>query len=158
MDPEDTVQYVAGGAELLDAVAPLWEKLHRHHVSKSPHFSEVLAAYSFAERKKRLLSVAAEGLLHINLAKNSSSGDCVGYCISSIASGGVGEIESLFVDEAYRGVHIGDALVKQAIAWMDSLNVKSKVVYVGYGNEESFSFYARYGFYPYNVMLKQRDA
>jgi GNAT superfamily N-acetyltransferase len=75
--------------------------------------------------------------------------------VSSIDANKVGGIESLFVEESYRGLGIGDALIKSALFWMDEKGAETKMVSVAAGNEEAFRFYARYGFRPRRTVLEQ---
>ena len=48
----------------------------------------------------------------------------------------------------------GEAL-EQDLAWLEAQAVQDKTVAVAVGNERAFSFYARFGFYPRLVVLKQ---
>jgi hypothetical protein len=41
------LKFIEGGAELLDNMRPLWERLNDLHAEKSPHFAEVFAKTSF---------------------------------------------------------------------------------------------------------------
>ena len=70
------------------------------------------------------------------------------YCVSSVGKCEVGEIESIFVVPNYRGLGIGDALTRKALAWMDKEGVEAKNVEVGAGNEDVFGFYAPHGSLP----------
>ena len=55
------IHYISGGAELLDDIQPLWEKLNQHHEAISPHFSYEFQDYGFSKRKARLLQKYADG-------------------------------------------------------------------------------------------------
>ena len=85
----------------------------------------------------------------------AAKGIPLGYCISSIDSSGVGEIESIFVDEACRGRGVGATLMEAALGWMDRVGVKGKRVVVVSGNEEVLAFYERFGFRAKNVEMIQ---
>ncbi len=146
------VTYDAGGAELLDSVEPLWRQLIQHHSELSLHFGQEIASHTFEKRRANLVSKA--GKLRVELAK--AQGEPVGYSISTINDAGVGEIDSMFVVEASRNEGVGDALMRSALDWLDSNGVASKVLTVAIGNEQVYSFYERYGFFPRDVVLKQR--
>jgi diamine N-acetyltransferase len=45
-----------------------------------------------------------------------------------------------------------------ALLWLDSQPLSRKTVSVGFGNEEVFRFYERYGFYPRAITLQQTRA
>lgn len=58
----------------------------------------------------------------------------------------VGEIVNLYVKREYRKLHIGRALMDEAMAWIKShKKVDHILVYVSNGNDPA-SFYAKYGF------------
>ena len=67
----------------------------------------------------------------------------------------MGEVESLFVEDAYRSEGIGTTLVIRGLAWMDHLGTVRKRVSVGEGNEAAWTFYRKFGFYPRMTVLEQ---
>ena len=147
------IDYITGGAELLDAVGPLWEKLNAQHAAYSPHFAADYAARTYAERKAGLLQ--KDGNLYVELARDAETGHDVGYCVSLVTED-AGAVESIYIEADYRGQGIGDTLMQHALDWMDGHNVPVKRVFVAAGNEEAFGFYARYGFLTKHVVLQQR--
>ncbi len=153
MSKED-IKYISGSIELLDEIQPMWEKLNQHHEEISPHFSHEFREYGFSKRKARLLQKYADGHLRIDIAQ--SLGHQVGYIISAVTDTGVGEIESIFVENEFRGQAIGDELMRRALDWLDEEDVHTKVIDVAVGNERVYAFYARSGFFPRVVTLKQR--
>jgi len=148
------IVYITGGAELLDAVGPLWEKLNAHHAERSPYFAFEHLQMTYAERKAYFLTLAQSAELRVDLAQDSETGQYVGYCVSAITKE-AGVVESIFTEADYRGQEIGDTLMQHALDWMDNHNVPMKRVVVAVGNEEAFGFYARYGFRPRRVVLQQ---
>ena len=68
---------------------------------------------TFDQRQVVWLEKAKTGQLRIDLVKNKDSMDFVGYCVSTITNTGVGEIESIFIDRAYRKLGIGDYLMRR---------------------------------------------
>jgi len=93
--------------------------------------------------------------MRVDLALNEESTRNVGYCVSSDSAEKIGEIDSIFVDAAYRDQGIGDALMKKALCWMEKENAVAKIVEVAVGNEEAFGFNAKYDFLPRKTVLKQ---
>ncbi len=79
----------------------------------------------------------------------------VGYLITSVHKN-VGEIESLYVDQHYRGSEIGDELMTRALSWIKSFTPETIKVSVAYGNQV-IAFYERYGFFPRSVILKEQE-
>ena len=143
-----------GGAELLDRVGPLWERLARHHASVSPSFAVRHAEIGFAQRKEGLLCRAEAGALCADLVRLPTAGEDVGYCVTTVLAGR-GEVESLFLDEALRGRGLGSRLVERALAWLDELGVERCIVGVAVGNEAAFPLYERFGFRPRTTILER---
>ena len=148
------IYYLEGGQELLEKVAPLWESLNEHHQNTSEHFSRHFNQITFAKRKEEWLKNIKSGKLRIDLVQIKDSHEFIGYCVS-ICNQNIGEIESIFVGDAYRNMRIGGCLMKRALDWMDIQSVKTRRVSVAVGNEQVLKFYERYGFFPRAVMLEQ---
>jgi ribosomal protein S18 acetylase RimI-like enzyme len=140
---------------VLDTIALLWDALNQHHLRLSKDFKQHYSELTFEKRKDDLLHKAANAELRIDVAVDEASGQNVGYCVSSFDKSKIGEIESIFVNENYRGLGIGDALMKKALAWMDGKCAEKKVVAVAAGNEQAIGFYGRYGFVHRKTVLEQ---
>lgn len=149
------IEYVNGNRELLESVKPLWEKLNEHHKNNSTDFSEVYEAFTFEDRSKKFYSNEISNV-NIDLVKDVKEGRYIGYCISTISKGFVGEIDSLYIDDDYRSLGIGDSLMERAIQWLDNNNVKKKIIGVAAGNEKVLEFYKRHGFYKRTTILEQK--
>ena len=152
------IEYAPGGIELLDDIAPLWGKLNQLHGTVSPHFREVFQKRTFLDRKEGLAAKSVGGGLRVDVARSNNGQDRVGYCVSTIDSEGIGEIDSIYVQEEYRCRGIASHFMIAALAWMDSLRVAKKRVVVGFGNDQALGFYERFGFYPANFELIQKAA
>jgi diamine N-acetyltransferase len=149
------INYIHGGKDMLDEIKLLWEALNEHHRQHSPNFKEHYCEMTFEKRKSDLLKKLARNKMRVDLAVDEATGQNVGYCVSSLNKEKTGEIESIFVNEVYRGLGIGDSLMKKALGWMEQEDAVAKIVEVGAGNEPTFGFYARYGFLPRKTVLKQ---
>lgn len=150
------ISYIEVSGNEIDIIKPLWEKLREHHFGLSPHFAEEYIEFTFEDRKKELLAKSGGNLLKIDIAKDEDTQWLIGYCISSISAGLVGEIDSIFLEENYRNLGIGNELMSRALSWMDSNKVKFKRIVVAMGNEELLPFYERYEFYPRHLVLEQK--
>ncbi len=144
--------YRTVGADGIDAVRPLWEKLRAYH---GPLLDE-RPPFLFEPRKQGIIDKAASGMLRIELVSVNASAADVAYCISTVSANRCGEIDSLFVDEPYRGCGIGSQLLRRALAWLDDAGATSKVVTVANGNEGALALYKRFGFHPRKILLQQR--
>lgn len=149
------ITYVSGQDELLDAVEPLWRKLVEHHKVRSEHFRHEFETIDFDIRKRMLEDKAKNGTVWVEIAEDRVTRKPVGYCISSIDRYKQGELESIYVENEFRGQGIGENLVKRSLGWMDQQGARNKTVVVATGNEEVLGFYKRFGFLPRQILLKQ---
>ena len=149
------IEYSETDREGIDIIAPLWEKLNEHHGGISRHFSFDYPRRTWENRKKELLSEAAD--LRVDLATEISTGLLVGYCVSSITDDSLGEIESIFVELDYRRHGIGDILINKALQWLKSVQSEKIIVQIIVDNIEVYSFYERYGFYPRSTIYMKMD-
>ncbi|MDQ7094361.1 GNAT family N-acetyltransferase [Desulfosporosinus sp. PR] len=149
------ITYVEGGEELLKRVAPLWEKLNEHHAGISTFFKDDIAKRTFEQRNEQWIAKAIQGFLRIDLAIEKRSDKAIGYCVAVLHEG-YGEIDSLYVNEAFRKMGVGSSLIELALKWLDKKAVIKKKINVAVGNEQAFRFYQKYGFYPRAVILEQQ--
>ncbi len=137
------IEFISGGVELLEDVRPLWVKLMEHHRERAVNFKEWYSDLTF---EKRVRKFTREGVrLRIVLARDAATGVHAGYCVSTIHDE-AGELDSLFIEEAYRRRGIGGELVKMSVAWLGEGGVGSKIITVAEGNEEAIGFYEKFGF------------
>ena len=141
----------------IDVIRPLWEKLRAHHSPLLAGFPGAMPPFNFEPRKQEILAKVAAGKIRIELVGSGKDGSNIAYCLSTVASNGCGEIDSMFVEEAFRGRGIGSELVRHALEWLDSAGASSNVVTVAHANEEALAFYQRFGFQPKTVLLQQSD-
>lgn len=151
-----TFAYRTTGFSEIDLIRPLWEQLNAHHHAGALRFRDHYERMTFEDRRLHFLSCHESGNLRIDLAMDPETGRYVGYCVSSLTPERNGEIESLFVEPGYRSQGIGTALVTRALAWMDGCGAERIRVVVGDGNEPSFAFYEKFGFFPRMTVLEQK--
>ena len=151
------IEFVEGNQSLLDWISPLWTKLNAHHRRKTRHFVAYYSQLTFQKRKAALLAKAQDGMMRVDLVKLKDGDDYIAYSVTTISAAREGEIESIYVDEAYRKNGIGEALMQRALVWLDRHRIKVRRVSVAAGNEDALDFYARYGFYTKLTTLEQVD-
>ncbi len=160
MPEPDGVVFTVHGRDELDLIEPLWQGLAAHHREQArenaPAFLEEMEARTFASRRDELLAKNRDRALRVELAVDPARGAPVGYCVASGSPGGHGEVESIYVDRAYRNRGIGRALLEHASAWMDALGVTEQALLVFAGNDRALPFYERHGFSPRFVVLVRR--
>lgn len=149
------VAYLSGGLELLEKIAPLWEKLNHLHAHLAPGFSELIKRRTFSWRTQFFVEKSKHSIFHIDLARDNLSGNFVGYCVASLTNDKIGEIESVFIEKEFRGQQVGAKFMERALAWMEKNGVQEKKIGVAAGNEQVFPFYEKYNFYPRVTILKQ---
>ncbi len=138
----------------LDLIKDLWEKLNHHHQLRSKNFHQDYLNILFEDRKDELIKKSNKGKLRLDLALDNTIKKVVGYCISSFSYEN-GEIDSIYIEEKFRMLGIGDTLMKRALSWMDSNNVENRQVKISVGNDVAIKFYNQYGFHPKHIILKQ---
>jgi len=127
-------------------LAELWLALRDHHIEKSTFFKEQLENVDFPQRLTQLEQKGELGQIQVGIVLNSDD-EARGYCIATIVER-VGEIESIYVHPDSRGLGLGSKLMHHALEWFERQEVNRQQIYVAEGNEESWSFYARFGFFP----------
>ncbi|GFZ31707.1 N-acetyltransferase [Clostridium zeae] len=150
MEKMNEFRFITGGIELLDLVRPLWQMLNELHKEKSKDFQNQYISFTFEERKKKLM---VSKHMHIDIIADSSN-KYIAYCISTIDSELVGEVDSLFIKEDARKLGLGDELLKRSLSWMENNNVRKKIITVAAGNEDVINFYNKYGFKKRRIILE----
>ncbi len=116
-----------------------------------------MEALTFAARRDELLEKNRDRALRLELACRSGRRERRSATASRAGlPGGHGEVESIFVDEAYRNRGIGSALLEHASTWMDEIGTVEQALSVFAGNDRALPFYARHGFSPRFVILVRR--
>jgi diamine N-acetyltransferase len=156
VEPMHVVAFRTTGINEIELIRPLWERLNEYHHTKASFFKGYYERMTFEDRRSYFCKLHESGQLQLDLASDTVTRKYIGYCVSSVSLEKTGEVESLFVDAAYRSAGIGTALVTRGLAWMDSLGTVRKRVSVGDGNESAWAFYRKFGFYPRMTVLEQR--
>ena len=71
----------------------------------------------------------------MDLARDVSTGQVIDYAVTTLSEVDAGEIDSIFVKEAYRGTGVENRLMKRALAWLDENRARTKTIVVATGNE-----------------------
>ncbi|AHV98790.1 GNAT family N-acetyltransferase [Paenibacillus sabinae] len=150
------IEYLETDQTAFELVQPLWERLRDRHASLPTHFSEQISKNTFEERSRDLLNKSKQGKLKIILARDAVEKRLLGYCISSINEMKQGEIDSIFIIDDFRGMGIGNALMKRTLDWFEINGIHNICLSVLFGNEQALKFYEKYGFYPRTYLLKNR--
>jgi len=147
--------YIELKNEEINLIKPLWENLKEQHCEVSTYFPGKYGKFSFEERKAQILNKTIAGCIKIDIVKDKDNDQYIGYCVSSILEN-IGEVDSIYINENYRNSNIGTQLMKRSLHWMDKKNVINKKIVVAVGNEELFSFYKKFNFYPRHIIIEQK--
>lgn len=150
-----SIIFIEGSQELAERIEPLWIKLNDIHIKKSIYFSDKFNRFTFEHRKNGIFS-KDEKVLCI-LVMDSESNKDIGYVIASIDNHRVGEIDSLYIENKYRGENIGGELINKSTEWLKENNAKQIKIGVAVGNEDVMKLYERHNFYPKVTILEFRD-
>ncbi len=133
----------------INGIKILWENLNAHHLSRSTHFKEHFSKLTFEKRmealkkRDRFIGYVAE-----------EDGEGVGYCIATVDRR-VGEIDSIFVDESFRGKGVGEKLMSLALQWLGGQQCETIKVSIAEGNENVLGFYRRFGFAERFIVMQK---
>lgn len=132
-------------------IKTLWENLNAHHLSRSTHFKDHFSKFTFEKRMEGLKKRD-----HFTAYVAEDDGESGGYCIATV-DGLIGEIDSLFVNEPYRGKGVGEKLMSLALEWLEWQECETIKVSIAEGNENVLGFYRRFGFAE-RLVVMQRSA
>lgn len=147
------IVFRTGGAELLPLLRPLWERLRDYTRDLDGKFSPLFARATFTGRSAELLKKSGRGRrLSVTLALAGKVP--AGYCVATVDASGTAEIDSLFVEKAYRNGGTGEKLLKRGLRWIRAQKHDRVIISVAIGNERVLDFYRRAGFEPYTYVLR----
>lgn len=134
--------------EAINRIEPLWQKLNQHHSERSTYFKTHFAEMTFS-RRVELMTGCTDAVFFVAVDEtlNEKSHELVdaGYVLASLRDR-TGEIDSLFVDSAYRGQDLGSRLMEAALIWLKEKGGQSIKVSIAEGNESALDFYRKFGF------------
>jgi len=145
----------------VDLIEPLWDALKDHHQQRTTDYHEYYQQNTFAKRKAELLS---KDRLAIFVAYDQQKP--IGFCVVSavdethihpdkpLLSELLGELDSLYLEQAYREHGLGMSLAVKGIEWLKDINVRSIRLSVGQGNERVISFYRKLGFRERSITMQ----
>lgn len=134
----------------LVSIKDLWGKLRNIHFKDSRYFKDRYRHMTFENRCQKFELIDDENLL---IEVIDTDGIRVAYCISSYLKG-IGEIDSLFVEDSHRNKGYGKKLVESAVKWLNQKECNKIVLSVADGHESVLPFYEKMGFYPESTLLQ----
>jgi GNAT superfamily N-acetyltransferase len=151
-----SLEYIETNEEGLPLIEKPWVKLNKLHSTLSPFFSAEYESKTFIDRKNELLEKAKRGTLKIFIARDACTGEFAGYCVCTV-NGTVGELDSIFVEEAYRKHDIGNEFMRRSDIFFRSESVKKQILSVFAGNEGVMRFYNKHNYYQKYIILEKKE-
>ena len=139
-----TIRYRLGGVEQIDVTEPLWQKQKAYHLKIDTINPECFNGIEFSTRMQQLKD-KAESLIAI-LAEDSEAKEIVAYCLATINAAKLGEVDSVYVEEPYRGQGIGTELIRIALNWMEENKASKTKIHVLESNQQALKLYRALGF------------
>lgn len=148
------ISILRGSKEELDIIKSGWQQLNSYHESVSKHFAHKYTNMNWEKRKKTLIHNAADLMFDYVLHDKK----LIAYCVSSVhrLNSKIGEIDSLFVDEAFRSSGIGKTLVERAMDCLLEKQTEIQKISVAVGNDNVLDFYKQFDFYPSYITLRRK--
>jgi GNAT superfamily N-acetyltransferase len=157
----DPIEITRGGAELLDAVRPLWLALRDHHHQVAPELGPVRADHdTWTRRRGQYAAWLEDERTFVLLARRHER--AVGYAFARVADsmsatwdgGTILDVETLSILPEARGSGIGSRLLARlreevAVRGYDQLTLTAVAA-----NRDALRFYEREGFAPTFVHLR----
>lgn len=146
----------------LDALAPLWQAVHRHHAASMPELAPyVTDAETWAARRALYAELLATPGTTLLLAHAGDPAELVAYAMSHVfdrpgswlddtwvTGARIGEIESLAVRADHRGAGLGSLLLGRLEDRLGEQGVEDVVIGLLPGNEGARRLYERRGYRP----------
>jgi ribosomal protein S18 acetylase RimI-like enzyme len=130
-------------------IKDLWQELNQHHHNVSTYFKKHFAGFTFEQRIGALIK--KEKLIVFAASENNHY---IGYCIAT-KDQEIGEIDSIYIKDAFRGKDVGKQLMTKALSWLDEQGCKTIKVAIAEGNERALDFYRQFGFSERLIMMQK---
>ncbi|HVQ18109.1 MAG TPA: GNAT family N-acetyltransferase [Actinomycetes bacterium] len=150
----DLVTLTFGGAELVDALEPLWLTLFDHHRTVGPG-PFIDREDSWAARRRLYHALLSDPDAFVFLAQRREA--AIGYALVGMHEGPddtwptgsrYAEVETLAVVEGERGQGVGSMLLDAVDVRLRELGVTALFIGVMVGNDDALRFYERRGLVP----------
>ena len=135
----------------IDIIEPMWVLLNEMHKEFDREIREPVRTTTWLERREQLIGKSG---FKFNIELFYEKGELIGYCYSTIDRVGIGEIESVFIDELFRSKGYGKLLIESALIFFDENNAADIKIWVHPANTRAMSFYWQFGFGNQPVMKR----
>jgi GNAT superfamily N-acetyltransferase len=142
-------------------VKRLFLRLHLYNASFDPHFA---LAEDWEEHFDAILAraLAGDGQRRLLLARDAADGRPAGFVLAALHRDGAlwkhrtwVEVEALYVERAWRGTGLAEALLAPICDWARDLGQARVQLYVTHTNERAVRFYEGQGFRPVQAIMRK---
>jgi len=124
-----------------------WEALHVEHQALDRLMGRIPVEKSWNQRRDDLIAKA-----DIVLFETIGHSHVIGYCLTTISSECIGEIDSLYLSPEYRGRGYGRVLFQRSLSWLAQYGITTPQLWVHPANFAAIRFYWSFGFYTQPFM------
>lgn len=142
------------------AIGVLFRQLHTFNTALDPRFALSAKWEAHFERVMHEALRGSEVLCLI--ARETDTGRPCGFALAGVhRDSGMWryrewvEVEDLYVDEAWRGSGLADALLARLYEWAESVGQSVVQLYVTANNERAINFYRREGFSQTQAIMRR---
>jgi GNAT superfamily N-acetyltransferase len=135
----------------------LFLKLHVYNANLDPRFA---LAENWEQHFASMIERALIGQDHLALLARDQ-GRRAGFLLASVHRDSLlwqhrewAEVEALYVERAWRGTGLADALLGRAFAWAAARSMSTIQLYVTASNTRATRFYERQGFRPAQTIMR----
>ena len=160
-----------GGPDDLDALAPLWQAVHRHHAASMPELAPYITdAETWKARRALYAELLDKPDTTLLLAHDDDDLDLVAYAMSHVldradswlddtwvTGARIGEIESLAVRADHRGSGLGTRLLEELERRLNAAGVEDIIIGLLPGNDGARRLYERRGYRPTWMYMSRLD-
>jgi diamine N-acetyltransferase len=131
------------GTGSIDIIEPMWVLLNEMHKEFDRRIMQPVRTTTWPERREQLIGKSG---FKVNIELLYEKKNRIGYCYSTIDRDGIGEVESVFIDEQFRSRGFGELLMESALSFFEQNRAADIKIWVHPANTRAMSFYWRFGF------------
>jgi GNAT superfamily N-acetyltransferase len=155
--PSTTWDITPVAPEEIAELKRLFLKLHLHNAGLDPRFT---LAEDWERHFTACIDTALHSREHLALLARGQ-GVPVGFLLAAVHRDAPmwwhrewAEVEALYVERAWRGTGLADALVGRAFDWAAELGLPAVQLFVTASNARAIAFYERQGFRPAQAVMR----
>lgn len=144
--------------EHIERIRPMWQALIEGGIAASPYFADRSPGLELEASGRALREKLERGWTMVTavLVDRETGQDAGFVTVTYDRAGSTGEVEMLFLKEAYRGQGLGRRLLEMALSTLDIHGIRERRLRVTCGSEAALRLCRSCGFYPFAVDCLQK--